>query len=208
MTVFRYHESKDLTDLNMFQKIIETVQTWEYITMILFVILGISMMMVSWLYARKKGKDLDVMFFLGIFITVIGSLFIVIGYNLMSSSIKSTGYYEAETQVSKVDKDLDENDNLRYAYHFDTKEDKRHPLRVPLIKTSDDNLGLKKGDKVIVRTPIMNFKGTEKKTVDSGDIMDYKTDINKNIVNVSTDSESEGVVPKSVKPDDLIVHKQ
>ncbi|HHC5942968.1 TPA: hypothetical protein ACN4VG_002398 [Staphylococcus aureus] len=208
MTEFHYRESKDLNDLNMFQKIIEAGQTWEYITMLLFVILGISMMMVSWLYARKKGKDLDVMFFLGIFITVIGSLFIVIGYNLMSSSIKSTGYYEAATQVSKVDKDLDENDNLRYAYHFDTKEDKRHPLRVPLIKTSDDNLGLKKGDKVIVKTPIMNFKGTEKKTVDSGDIMDYKTDINKNIVNVSTDSESDGVVPKSVTPDDLIVHKQ
>ncbi|MFW3619500.1 hypothetical protein [Staphylococcus caprae] len=208
MTEFHYRESKDLTDLNMFQKIIETGQTWEYITMILFVILGISMMMVSWFYARKKGKDLDVMFFLGIFITVIGSLFIVIGYNLMSSSIKSTGYYEKATQVSKVDKDLDENDNLRYAYHFDTKEDEHHPLRVPLIKTSDDSLGLKKGDKVIVRTPIMNFKGTEKKTVDSGDIMDYNTDINKNIVNAPTDSESEGVVPKSVTPDDLIVHKQ
>ncbi|QJE26642.1 hypothetical protein [Staphylococcus caprae] len=208
MTEFHYRESKDLTDLNMFQKIIETGQTWEYITMILFVILGISMMMVSWFYARKKGKDLDVMFFLGIFITVIGSLFIVIYYNLMSSTLQSTGYYEAKTQVSKVDKDLDENDNLRYAYHFDTKEDEHHPLRVPLIKTSDDSLGLKKGDKVIVRTPIMNFKGTEKKTVDSGDIMDYNTDINKNIVNAPTDSESEGVVPKSVTPDDLIVHKQ
>lgn len=208
MTKFHYHESKDLTDLNMFQKIIETGQTWEYITMLLFVLLGISMMMVSWLYARKKGKDLDVMFFLGIFITVIGSLFIVIYYNLMSSTLQSTGYYEAKTQVSKVDRDLDDKDNIRYAYYFDTKEDELHPLRVPLIKTSDHNLGFKKGDKVVVRTPIMNFKGTEKKTVDSGDIMDYKTDINKNIVNATTDSENEGVVPKAVTPDDLIVHKQ
>lgn len=208
MTEFHYHERKDLTDLNMFQKIIETGQTWEYITMVLFLILGISMMLISWLYARKKGEDLDVMFFLGIFITVIGSLFIVIYYNLMSSTFRSTGYYEAKTQVSQVDNDLGDRDNIRYAYHFATKEDERHPLRVPLIKTSDNNLGLKKGDKVIVRTPIMNFKGTEKKNVDSGDIMDYKTDINKNIVNAPTDSESEGVVPKSVTSEDLMVHKQ
>ena len=197
MTKFHYHESKDLTDLNMFQKIIETGQTWEYITMLLFVLLGISMRMVSWLYARKKGKDLDVMFFLGICITVIGSLFIVIYYNLMSSTLQSTGYYEAKTQVSKVDRDLDDKDNIRYAYYFDTKADELHLLRVPLIKTSNHNLGFKKGDKVVVRTPIMNFKGTEKKTVDSGDI-----------VNAPTDSESESVVPKAVTPDDLIVHKQ
>lgn len=214
MRPFHYHETQNLNELNIFERII-AVNGWEYtlaLSFLGFAMLGIVLGMIASYKSKKPEKTIRIVSkFLGNpeieFYILIGSIILLvgtIGVGLLATFntyiYKSIGLYEAKVKVAHIEKTEKVGEKTQYTFDVrlmdgQTEDKKEKPLK---IETTHRH-GLKNGDIAMIKTPKMNFMGGESKDVSYSQLISEEEEIGYN-------AEPEEV-PKKVDADELSISK-
>lgn len=208
MKQFHYHEIRNLQEhffLSNFD--ILGLKIPMYILMITLCIGILSLIIGVVILITGKDEDLVIeiveYLFIGGISMIIGSVFIfgsiwfvfILGY-------KTIGYYESELTVKKVEEINKIGEQKKY--QFTMKEAKNSKGKLITI-VSKSRQGLSKGDKAIVKTPPLYFKGGEEKNIDSKELLNFER--NKKFLKGSKFVRT-GLNGDVIEEEDLIIHKK
>lgn len=104
---------------------------------------------------------------------VISVTVISLFYGFYDRPYKTIGYYESEMTVKKVDNTDKVGEKKKYLYELSGM----NSSFVNILVVSNHNKDIKKGDKVIVKTPYLKFKGGEEKTVSDYQLLNPYNDV-------------------------------
>ncbi|MEB7435550.1 hypothetical protein [Staphylococcus pasteuri] len=213
MKQFHYEEAKNFDNSNFIQKGFDLGIGWWLIGTFIVIITCLIILLVSYIFNHFLKKEIisfekNAIVVLCAFFSTL--LIIVLCASL--SSVSSIGYYQAQGKVVNIDKQEKIKGKTHYTILIRFKkgniEDKTtKPLK---IKTKN-RYGLVNGDKVIIKSPQMEFKGTENREVS---IQDLTNDNKQNLFgpieslfkSIVEDEETQKV-PDQVEEKDFYIQK-
>lgn len=206
MRQFHYEEIKNLEHINFLQKAFDLGLGWWLIGVFSIVIASLLLLLTAYIFTHFFNKEV---FSLNLkAIAVLVAFFGTILFFVMLGSqkeISSIGYYQAQGKVMNIDKQEKVKGKTQYTIYVRyTKgkiEDKKSK---PLKVKTKDRYGLKNGDKVIIKTPQLDFKGTENKQVTANDLITFKK---KNVFESLFENNHTQKVPDQIKEKDFKIQK-
>lgn len=206
MKQFHYEEVKDLDHSNFLQNAFDLGMGRWLIGVFIIVIASILLLLTVYIFSHFFNKEVfsfnlkAVAVLVAFFGTIL--FFVMLG---AQKEISSIGYYQTQGKVMNIDKQEKVKGKTQYTIYVRyTKgkiEDKKSK---PLKVKTKDRYGLKNGDKVIIKTPQLDFKGTENKEVTANDLITFKK---KNIFEKLFESNHTQKVPDQVIEKDFKIQK-
>lgn len=221
MKQYHYEELKQFKDLNYFQQISASGHMNFIISLVIAIIIGATLLFICYKIERKSSlneftnestkyvnSELHIIIaFLSVI--VIGASIIILIIELLFSvnQYKATGYYKAEAKVLSIEKNEKVDEATQYKmkcrYMKGNIEDKKTK---PITITMNKRLDIKNGDKVLIKTPDMRFKGGENKQVKDQDLIKDNKNRESMFGNIGKNAKDIGI-PEQVEVRDLILTK-
>ncbi|MEB7435537.1 hypothetical protein [Staphylococcus pasteuri] len=189
------------------------------IASIIVIIIGIILIFVCFKKERKVNieklasfeyEKIETHIVIGSLATLVtvGCIISVIYILLISvNQYKATGYYRAEAKVLSIEKKEKVDEATQYKmkcrYMKGNIEDKKTK---PITVTTYNRQGIKNGDKVLIKTSDMRFKGGENKQVKDQDLIKDNKNRESMLGNIGKNTKDMGI-PEQVKVRDLILTK-
>ncbi|MDU7039487.1 MAG: hypothetical protein E6346_09105 [Lactococcus lactis] len=204
MKQFHYEEVTNLERSNLFQKVIELGVGWLLFVSIAILLISATLVIAILIKRRNKPQSSkNTLLIISTVIIFITSM-LLLAIFIWASERSSIGYYQAQGKVINIDKQEKVKDKTHYKIKVrfinGNIEDKKTQ---PFTITTTNRDGLKNGDKAIITTPKMEFKGHEDKQVKLNDLL-------ASLFISSSDEESsdeESKVPHLVMKDEFQIHK-
>ncbi|EAC3257004.1 hypothetical protein [Staphylococcus pasteuri] len=220
MKQYHYEELQNAKDLNYFQRISETGHMNFIISLVIAIIVGAILIFICFKIEKNNSQNEAVqnesrkyvnsewhLITAFLAVIVIGASFIILIIELLFSvnQYKATGYYRAEAKVLSIEKKEKVDEATQYKmkcrYMKGNIEDKKTK---PITITTNNRQDIKNGDKVLIKTPDMIFKGGESKKVKDQDLIE---DINNRRRQFEIFRNNKKEVPNRVEEKDLTLTK-
>lgn len=222
MKQYHYEELQNAKDLNYFQQISASGHMNFIILLIIAIIVGAILIFICFKIEKNNSQNEAVqneskkyvnsewhLITALLAVIVIGASFIILIIELLFSvnQYKATGYYRAEAKVLSIEKKEKVDEATQYKmkcrYMKGNIEDKKTK---PITVTTYKRQGIKNGDKVLIKTPDMRFKGGENKQVKDQDLIKDNKNRESMLGNIGKNTKDMGL-PEQVKVRDLILTK-
>lgn len=187
MKQYHYEELQNAKDLNYFQRISESGHMNFIISLVIAIIVGAILIFICFKIEKNNSQNEAVqnesrkyvnsewhLITAFLAVIVIGASFIILIIELLFSvnQYKATGYYRAEAKVLSIEKKEKVDEATQYKmkcrYMKGNIEDKKTK---PITIITNNRQDIKNGDKVLIKTPDMIFKGGESKEVKDQDLI-------------------------------------